>query len=743
MEGFRPSSRIIEAIRDFPTPKNGTDVCSWFGLVNQVAFAFSQSELMQPFKSLLQKKQPFFWDEALESAFQKSKTEIVRLVEQGVHAHDLQKTTCLATDWSKEGLGFSLSQRHCNCPGPANPNCGVGHWKIVFAGSKSTSEAQKRYCPLEGECLAAAYGLERCRMYTLGCPDLILAVDHKPLTRILNDRHLDSISNPRLQRLKEKTLPFQYKIVHVPGGSGAMKVADALSRNPTASDDQDHAYKDVEEAARAYAVTQSDNIESITWRRVNETAAVDEECVGLCRLIIDGFPEQKECLPPLLQNYWGMRDELFVVENVPFKGKKMLVPRTLRSQVLEGLHAANQGVTGMLANARDRFFWPGLDAAVRNMRAQCRQCNEQAPSQSAEPQINTPPPEMPFQQVVADLFSLEGHTFLAYADRFSGWLEVDRLSSSSFRNVRRSLLRWFSTFGVPEELSTDGGPPFNSFEYRKFLQNWDVSRRLSSAYYPQSNGRAEAAVKSAKRILLGNINKVSGELDTDAAARAIMNHRNTPAQDTGISPSVMLFGRPLRDHLPNYNGKLRPEWGVISDAREMALAKRVTKPIIDNCKVLQPLVIGDSVQVQNQTGNYPNKWTNTGIIADVLPNRQYHVIMDGSRRVSLRNRRFLRKISPICRKKVDVDVSPDPGVPVPPQETNIEENVSIPRSPSADVGVDDTPLLAPGDHTNTILPHIDQPVVDAMPAPAPLRRSGRNRVPRTIFSAKMSGKSHE
>ena len=127
-----------------------------------------------------------------------------------------------------------------------------------------------------------------------------------------------------------------------------------------------------------------------------------------------------------------------------------------------------------------------------------------------------------------------------------------------------------------------------------------------------------------------------------------MNHRNTPAQDTGISPSVMLFGRPLRDHLPNYNGKLRPEWGVISDAREMALAKRVTKPIIDNCKVLQPLVIGDSVQVQNQTGNYPNKWTNTGIIADVLPNRQYHVIMDGSRRVSLRNRRFLRKISPIC-----------------------------------------------------------------------------------------------
>ena len=52
---------------------------------------------------------------------------------------------------------------------------------------------------------------------------------------------------------------------------------------------------------------------------------------------------------------------------------------TLLSQVLERLHATNQGVTGMLANTRD-FFWPDLDldAAVRKMRLQCRQCNEQA-----------------------------------------------------------------------------------------------------------------------------------------------------------------------------------------------------------------------------------------------------------------------------------------------------------------------------------------------------------------------------
>ena len=115
---------------------------------------------------------------------------------------------------------------------------------------------------------------------------------------------------------------------------------------------------------------------SITWRKVNEAAAVDEECVALARLIIDGFPSDKTLLPANLQSYFGMKDDLYLVDNVPFKGHKMLIPKYLRSSVLDGLHAGNQEVSGMLANARSHFFWPGLDAALRQLRAQCKQCNE-------------------------------------------------------------------------------------------------------------------------------------------------------------------------------------------------------------------------------------------------------------------------------------------------------------------------------------------------------------------------------
>ncbi len=297
--------------------------------------------------------------------------------------------------------------------------------------------------------------------------------DHNPLTGILNDRRLDSIENPHLRSLKEKTLAFNFRVTYVKGGSNAIRAADALSRHAISVDHgDDTVFGEIEGIARAHAVQQAAGIESVTWRRVNESAAVNEECVSLVQVILDGFPDSKDMLPDSLHKYWGMRNELYVIENVPFKDKKMLIPGDLRPMVLEGLHAGHQGTTSMLANARSRFFWPGLDAAVRQTRKQCRQCNEQAPSQSEEPAIISRQPETPFEQTVADLFHLEGHTFLAYADRFSGWLEVEKMANGDFRCVRRSLLRWFQTYGVPEELATDGGPPFKSHDYMRFLRRW-------------------------------------------------------------------------------------------------------------------------------------------------------------------------------------------------------------------------------------------------------------------------------
>ena len=118
----------------------------------------------------------------------------------------------------------------------------------------------------------------------------------------------------------------------------------------------------------------------------------------------------------------------------------------------------------------------------------------------------------------------------------------------------------------------------------------------------------------------------------------------------GISPAEMLFGRAINDHLPNPR-QFRREWLEMADLRERAMDKRYTYAGNDkNLKCLDPL----------QPGHHnPTKWNNTGTIVEALPHRQYRVLIDGSRRTTLRNRRFLRKISPQMRQMCNDSTIPE------------------------------------------------------------------------------------
>ena len=98
-------------------------------------------------------------------------------------------------------------------------------------GSRFTHPAESRYAPIEGEALAVADALDKARHFVLGCKDLIIAVDHKPLLKIFGDRAIDRIANTRLRNLKEKTLQYRFRMVHIPGVKN--RTSDALSHHPT------------------------------------------------------------------------------------------------------------------------------------------------------------------------------------------------------------------------------------------------------------------------------------------------------------------------------------------------------------------------------------------------------------------------------------------------------------------------------------------------------------------------------
>ena len=74
---------------------------------------------------------------------------------------------------------------------------------------------------------------------------------------------------------------------------------------------------------------------------------------------------------------------------------------------------------------------------------------------------------------------------------------------------------------------------------------------------------------------------------------------------------------------------------------------RAMERLSEHTKHLSPLKIGDAVRIQNQTGQFPKKWDKTGRVVEVKQFDQYVVRVDGSGRVTLRNRKFLRKYVPV------------------------------------------------------------------------------------------------
>ena len=153
----------------------------------------------------------------------------------------------------------------------------------------------------------------------------------------------------------------------------------------------------------------------------------------------------------------------------------------------------------MESRARSIVFWPGMTNDIRAVREHCSACNRSAPSQAYTPAIPSPVPSTPFESIFAHFFDFGGCHYLVAGDRLSGWVEIFKAPHGTAQAGAQGLIAapraLFATLGVSEEISSDGGLEFSSAATADFLTRWEVRHRMSSAYFPQSNGRAEVTVK--------------------------------------------------------------------------------------------------------------------------------------------------------------------------------------------------------------------------------------------------------
>ena len=140
--GVIPSAKRLSATSYFPKLTDLTSARSWFGIINQVAWAYSVSSVMQPLRDLIRPNQKCYWDNNLNKLFESSNQVIIDLVKEGVQSFDLTRQTCMEPDWSVDGVGYFLLQKHCDCSKNSLVCCKEG-WRQIFAGSRFTKPTER------------------------------------------------------------------------------------------------------------------------------------------------------------------------------------------------------------------------------------------------------------------------------------------------------------------------------------------------------------------------------------------------------------------------------------------------------------------------------------------------------------------------------------------------------------------------------------------------------------------------
>ena len=670
----KPLEKNLEAIRDFPTPTNISGIRSFFALANNLNYCTKVKEIIGEFRPMLSPKTKFEWDKTKDERFERVKRMLIEQARDGVRQFSMKSWTVLETDYSKEGLGYCLKQKRCNCPlreGKIDLTCCDNGYRTVMCGSRFTSSAEANYAAVEGELLALTWALESTEHFTMQNPRLVISTDHKPLVQLVKNTSTTDLNakNKRLCRLKERVLRWNIRdVIYTPGKNNG--TADALSRRPTAA------------AVSLAAMTAT---RRLTADEIAAATDASKAMRDLKKQIQRGFPDSKSKMKDGLDKYWRVRNRLRInKQGIVTMDDRMVVPDKLRGKACRIAHAAHQGVNSMHKALETRLYWPSMDKHLQETRDKCDWCTRRAPSQAKLPPAAIVRPTEPMEDICIDFAQAHGRRFGIMVDRYSGWATIWSCKGTTLCQWLREHMKMF---GMPRTISTDWGTEFMAADFQAMMRDNNINHRASSAYNPHSNNRAETGVKSMKRLL--DEHAVKNDLQNENFIQAIITHRNTPVGRGLPSPNELVFGRKVPDYLPRPNKarmektptEEKAEWRrklELMEVRRDIQGEKDAERWSEHTRQLAALENGTCVAIQNGHGNDPTRWDKRGKVVRYNGFDSYDVMVENSRRITTRNRRHLRKIN----VEVDMTVRRPEELDQPTPENTADKRPTPPPTPT-------------------------------------------------------------
>ena len=497
-KGLKPQQNKVEAIKNWESPKNISELRSFLGAVGYYRqFIPNFASLASPLVQLLKKNVHYLWSSEQEHSFLELKRKLTEAPVLSFPKFD--RPFVIRTDASYNGLGGVLLQKGEE-----------GIELPIHYISRSLSKAETHYGITDLEGAALFYCISKFKSYITGSkfPTKIIT-DHKPLIGLLQNKEP---SNARHARwcLSVSTLGI---IIEYDKGKHNV-VADALSRLSN---------KDKKIAS------------------LSEESAINEEEINTT--LINKFLNEK---------FFRIDDVLYFKDSNNYR--EVVEDETKKIELILKAHqVGHERVEKTYERLKKKFYWRNMIVDIKRVLENCHVCkiNRSQKYPEATERFSSKV-EGPFVHMGLDIIgplpvTKKGSQYIiVLVDYFTKWVEAEPLRTITSVDVTNFLSNVFARHGAPEVITTDNGVQFSSDYTKLFLDLYDVYVRFTSTYHPESNGLTENRNKEIGKYLR-LLGKSYQEWD-EVLPAALWALRTVKNSTTKFSSFELVYGR--TDHQP-------------------------------------------------------------------------------------------------------------------------------------------------------------------------------------------------
>lgn len=618
-KGVHTDPNKIEAVKNWPVPRNAKHVRSFLGLASYYRkFVKGFADIARPLHKICEKNSRFAWSSECQEAFAKLKEA---LISSPILAYPIPEggRFILDTDASNIAVGAVLSQEQ------------NGQECVIAYMSKAMNTHEQSYCVTRKELLAVVTALRKFHTYLYG-QEILLRTDNAAVSWM---RNLKTPTGQMARWLQELST-YNLLVTHRPGRKHSN--ADALSRKPCSA--CLHQQKvNIEDEADCIDHVPDEQVDIITTEEPNSYAAIgattrkqalNEAAMELThnQCLLDGWDpmslsqEQRDdpniglvylalrnakARPAwnqvsegsaALKTLWRHWDRLEIKANMLYRRwsdgtnsesiLQLIVPECKKTDVFHFFHeipsAAHLGFDKTLEKVRHSFYWPAMTADIRRFIKTCDKCTARKLSREK----NKAPLGQylvgePMERVAVDILgplplSSSGNRYaLVMSDCFTKWTECVAIPNQEAKTVAQAFVNNFvCRFGAPLQLHSDQGKCFESKLFNEVCSLLDIEKTRTTSMRPQANGTVERFNRTLASMLTMYCEDNQTEWDV-YIPQVMMAYRSSIHASTKITPNRMVFGREITLPLQAVIGRPSESAAIQADDYVTELQEKLTE----------------------------------------------------------------------------------------------------------------------------------------------------------------------